>query len=81
MNASFPDGHGEWIPLTKYDYDVSTRVAPANKLANATLLPTGYFDKYVYFFWRAVETLDLKDFSKLVDAQDWTALRAKYPPI
>ena len=69
INVAFPDGHAESIQLSKYDFEVSTRIV------------SGSFDPYVYFFWRAIETEDFKDFSKLVEAKNWKALRAKYPPI
>ena len=72
VNVAFPDGHAEWVNMTKYDFEVSQRV---------NNMPSGSYDKYVYFFWRAIETEDYKDFSKMVDAQDWAGLRAKYPPL
>ena len=72
VNVAFPDGHAEWVNMTKYDFEVSTRVAT---------MPSGSYDQYVYWFWRAIETQDYRDFSKLFEAQNWTALRAKYPPI
>jgi prepilin-type N-terminal cleavage/methylation domain-containing protein len=69
INVAFPDGHAEWVSMTKYDFDVSTRIG------------SGSYDPYTYFFWRAVETQDYRDFSRKADARDWTGLRAQYPPI
>jgi hypothetical protein len=69
ISVAWSDGSASFVELSKYDYEVSVR-----KNYNST-------DKYVYFFWRALETGDFKDFSKKVDANQWSALRIQYPPL
>ena len=74
MNVAFSDGHAEGVQLTHYDWEVGG-------LAPRYAAVSGSTDLYLYFFWRAMETGNFKDFSKKVNALDWTGLRAQYPPI
>jgi hypothetical protein len=73
VNVAWSDGSGSFVQLTKYDYDVSAR-------ANYAAVQGGY-DLYCYFFWRALETDNWRNFAAMVDALQWANLRAQYPPL
>jgi prepilin-type N-terminal cleavage/methylation domain-containing protein len=73
VSVCWSDASASFVELTKYDYEV----AVGGKYTGGA----GGTDAYCYFFWRALETGDFRDFSKMAEARNWTGLRAKYPPI
>jgi len=73
VNVCWSDGSASFVELTRYDYEVA--------VGRQYYGGAGGVDAYCYFFWRALETGNFKDFSRKVAAKDWNSLRAQYPPI